>query len=392
MDLNGDGLPDKVFKKDGVLRWRKNLGWNPELDKGFFENSLAALPVVGINDISRDRSTTWSAGAEGHPSGGSVYANFSQTISKGSVYFTDANGDGFLDLVDKGTVKFGSLVGGVPTFSTDSNNTPVPVDSGTVNHQAIVEDMEAIFHEQIKDFPLADTLRRWVAPWEGRIKIVAPVKLIQDTSPERAESTTADGVRLAIQKNGSELWTLVIAEDDYTEKSPTNVDSITVSRGDRVYFRVGSVLQGLFDRVEWNPEIVYTHVMTGTGLVAAPSPPILDQNGRDVHRYQALEDWTFAGRRDLAFPAPITGTIRLEGDFEKLGQTTDDIRLQILKDGVEVYGQNFAWDATETLAIIQNVEVVALEKIEVRLKIDSQIDVTKIRFAPKLFYVLSSLG
>lgn len=372
IDLNGDGLPDKVFKSGGGLRWRSNLGFNPAENRGFFGE--ASLPVIGIGEISRERSITWSAGAEAHP-GISVYANTAQTTTDGTVYFTDANGDGYPDLVNGGRVFFGRLVNGIPTYSENSADTPVPVGGGVIDHNRIIEDLDALYQEQIDTFPLADTLRRWVAPWDGVVQITGAVRLLEDPSPERQESTTADGVRVAIQKNGNELWAQVIAKDDYAPKPPLGVESIAVSRGDRIYFRVGSVEQGLFDQVEWDP------------LIAYMTAPVLDQNGRDVYRYKASEDWTFGGRRNVAFPAPIPGTIRLEGSFEKLGPTSDDVRVQILRNGVEVFGRDFARGATETAAISQDFSVTTMDSVELRIKIDSPIDLGKTRFAPRLYYV-----
>jgi hypothetical protein len=64
-----------------------------------------------------------------------------------------------------------------------------------------------------------------------RIKITGDVQLIQDTSGERLKYETADGVRVAIQHEGTELWAARITQDDYGAKTPTGVDAIGRQEG-----------------------------------------------------------------------------------------------------------------------------------------------------------------
>ena len=77
----------------------------------------------------------------------------------------------------------------------------------------------------------------------------------------------ADGVQVAIQLEGAELWssrTVAVTDfrdstsarilaDDYATHSPTGVDNVQVRKGDRIYFRVQSVFDGSYDRVAWDP-------------------------------------------------------------------------------------------------------------------------------------------
>src|SRR5262249_47960389 len=160
---------------------------------------------------------------------------------------------------------------------------------------------------------------------DGRVAVTGSVALIQDTSPARAAYRTADGVRVAIQQNGAELWSTSIAGDDYAPKSPTDVASLTVLKGDRLYFRVQSVSDGAFDRVAWDPTVTYLDVA-----------PTLDVNNLNVYAYQASHDFVLAGRRGIQVQAPINGVVHLAGDLHKLGPTTDDITVLVLHNGVPV--------------------------------------------------------
>ncbi|MEZ4315180.1 MAG: hypothetical protein R3F14_44765 [Polyangiaceae bacterium] len=125
---------------------------------------------------------------------------------------------------------------GTPIFGPNSGTTPVPVGPGSVDSDGIVPDYESSYQRQIDMFPLADSVRRWVAPYDGIINITGNVALIESTDPDRAQYTTADGVTVAIQQNGSELWYAEIGATDYASYAPSGVTGIPVLAGDRIYF------------------------------------------------------------------------------------------------------------------------------------------------------------
>src|SRR5262249_23746797 len=253
----------------------------------------------------------------------------------------DVNGDGITDLVSGGQVLFGFVnAAGVPTFSANSADTPVPVGTGAIDATNLLADASAQQAERAQQFPLLDTLRRWVAPFDGTISINAPVPLIQDTSPARAQYTGADGVRVAIQLEGSELWFSTIGPNDFDVKAPTGVAAVPVLRGQRLYFRVQSVFDGAFDQVAWDPQITYTAIGAGPADVART-----DVNDLAEFRYQASGDFTLAGRGASTVTLPLTGTLHLAGRFEK-GLTTDDVTLAITKNGIDVFRQTFASGVT----------------------------------------------
>lgn len=371
IDVNGDGLPDKVFKSGGGYFCRLNQsGPNGTTSFG------PPRPLPTLPAITRDNGTTTSFGGELYFFA-NVFANTASTYNRSSAYFTDANGDGFIDVVRDGVIYFGYLdAQGNPAWSPDSSVTPAPVGPGAVDATELVEDFEAVFQEQVDLYPLADTLRRWVAPFDGTIRITAPVKLLQDASPDRTDYTTADGVRTAIQLNGAELWFTSIDGNDYAEKAPTNVDAVPVQRGDRLYFRVQSKFDGAFDQVSWNPEIAYT------GLGSA-----LDVNALNVYRYKASEDFTLAGRRGVFTTVPVQGTVRLKGDFKKKGKTSDDVTVIVSKNGTDLLRATLAWDQVGAVPINQDFTVAAQDKIQLRVKIDSNVDLSQLEWVPSLFYI-----
>ena len=370
VDLNGDGLADKVFKSGDQIRFRLNTS-GPDGSANFAGGAQGAPTLP---DISEETSDTTSFGAEQYIIA-NAFINHAMTFTENSTYFSDVNGDGLSDLVRNGQVLFNHLdAAGIPTFTADSSDTPVRIDSGAVDPSGIIDDFEDIFQQRIDNFPLADTLRRWTAPFDGRVRITGDVALIQDTSPERAAYAHADGVRVAVQHNGSELWTTTIAATDYAPKSPGGVDSVVVTRGDRLYFRVQSIVDGNYDQVSWDPLVSYLDV--------APAP---DVNNLDAYRYQASADFVQAGRRGIGLTMPFAGTVRVAGEVTKL-PTSDDITILVLRNGNPEFTAHVAAGDTSTIAVIRDIPVAAQDLIQLRIKVDSPIDASKVTWSPQLFY------
>jgi RHS repeat-associated protein len=374
VDLNGDNLPDKVFRSgDGIFFRLNTSGPDGSADFEAGRRQAPSLPA-----ISADSSDTFSFGGEAYFVA-NIFANHATTFSTSSTYFFDVNADGLTDLVRDGRVLFNHLdASGVPTFTENSADTPVPIGDGSVDPNGLADDFDAARQQQIDNFPLADTVRRWQAPFSGRVRITGDVALIQDTGPDRAAYTTADGVRVAIEQDGAELWQTAIDADDYAPKTPANVDSIEVDRGDHLYFRVQSREDGAFDQVSWDPQIEYLDVT-----------PVTDVNGLDAYKYRASGDFALAGRRGISVQMPFNGTVRVFGALRKLGVTTDDISLLVFKNGAQVHEQTLAWDATGEIPLDLPLTVARQDSIQLRVKADSPIDVRQIEWMPSISYTAS---
>lgn len=375
VDLNGDGLPDKVFADGGAIKVRLNTS-GPDGSTGF---AGSATGVPGLPGISQETSDTTSFGAEAYLVA-NVFVNHATTFTENSTYFTDVNADGLMDLVRDGQVLFNHLdAAGVPTFTASSADTPVRVDSGAIDASGLIDDFEAVYQQRIDNYPLADTLRSWVAPFDGRVAVTGDVALIRDTSAARAAYRSADGVRVAVQHNGSELWSHAIGPDDYGAKTPGGVSSIAVSRGDRLYFRVQSVVDGSYDQVSWDPRVSYLDV--------DPAP---DVNNLDAYRYQGSADFVLAGRPGAGVIMPFTGTVALSGTVTKLGRTTDDVTVMVVKNGTTVFTSTLNAADAASLAVEPTFAVARGDSVSLRIKVDSPIDVTKLSWTPALSYTATS--
>jgi RHS repeat-associated protein len=361
VDLNGDSLPDKVFKANGQFWMRLNRS-GPSGGTSFGPAlALPTLPALG-----EEESHTISVGAEAYPGPASIMLNHAETFSTGKVYFSDVNGDQLPDLVSKGSVLFNHLgANGVPTFTASSSDTPVPIATGSaIDASAVVGNYEDSYQQQIDASPLHDTLRRWVSPYDGTLRISGSVKLAQP-SP--------DGVRVAIQLNQRELWSASL--DSTTAKTPSGVEAVQVHVGDRIYFRVQSVLDGVNDEVVWDPELRYS----GAGTRK-------DANGLDPFVFQASADFVLAGHRDTRVVMPLAGTVRLSGSLQKTGITTDDVTVVIRKNGTPIAEKTLAWNKLGDVTIDQDIVVAKQDALQFYVRIDSPIDMRHIKWMPKVEY------
>lgn len=400
IDINGDNLPDKVWHRPNCLSghsvcFRLNTA-SPDVDTDELRFG-EKRGIEGLDHLGESTEFSVGAGAEAY-AGGNVMYNHTWSFSKQTSYFSDVNSDGLPDLVRDGDVLFNHLdpTTGDPEFSTDSGETDVPIQQDNSIPESIVPDQSAEDAAQARQFPRQDTVRRWVAPAEGDIEITAPVHLVE-------AAASPDGVRVAIQHNGTELWTADIAGGDGSDHVPSGVDAVHVDRGDRIYFRVGAKDNGAGDRVAWDPIIDYRD--EGSSL---------DVNGKDVYRYQGSTDFTVAGINGSVIGVPYDGRITVVGDVVKSKATSDDVHVQLLKNGVVVEDMCIRGSAagpaqddcdapsgspdTGTFPFAAEVDVVAPhedangdtvpgDRLGLRLAVDSTIDPNAVTWTPQLRYL-----
>ncbi|WP_284653272.1 SpvB/TcaC N-terminal domain-containing protein [Flavobacterium terrisoli] len=272
IDINGDGLNDKVFRKNDALYFRPNTG------TGFDSE----LPINNINNISRNRSNSFSIG--GSASYGAFLGyTYNKSKSVNSTYFSDVNGDGLIDLVDAGNVMFNQAnkddyMTVDVDFSNENGRTPNPVSAGEIT-EGIIDNIALETIEQLDDEnPPHDIVKMWTAPKDGDITIsaltntvvLAPLPpTVQNPYPTSTNPffNDYDGVVLSIQKedgSSSVIWHKEINPTfsssqtvNLTPADMTVPGLVPVNKGDNIYFRVQAKTEGSYDRVHWNPQILY---------------------------------------------------------------------------------------------------------------------------------------
>ncbi|MFZ5562400.1 MAG: SpvB/TcaC N-terminal domain-containing protein [Pseudomonadota bacterium] len=381
VDINGDGLPDKVMKSGGSLVYRLN---ESGADGGRTFKSGSKGPIGGIQDFYKDKTSGRTVGVEGvlGCTNGTVSLGISRgkSTSESQVYFTDANGDGLMDIANNGAVYFNHLnAQGHPVFTLNSGDTPNPLGaSEAIDEAGLVVSNPQELEEAITQHPLHDLVRMWEAPFNGQVKITAPVALIQDTSTERQEDTQADGVRVAIQHKGTELWATSIAANDYTAKTPANVSSITVAKGDRLYFRAQSVFNGAWDQVNWNPVVEYVG-----------STALNDANQKPHFRFTAGDDFVLTAPAGQALTAPLAGTLQLEGTFTK-PITSDEVRVKVLHNNQVVWQQILPAAQAANVPLSLPLTVNALDKLRFIVEADTTIAWPTLQWVPHIYYTASN--
>ncbi|WP_346102959.1 SpvB/TcaC N-terminal domain-containing protein [Nonomuraea maheshkhaliensis] len=373
MDVDGDSLPDKVFAAGGGHVFRKNLS-RPGGEPRFAEQTTPLRNLPGLFDQD---SSSRTVGVEAYPGGGAVQLDYVDTISTTNRYFSDVNADGITDLVNGESVLFGRIgADGVPVFGAAAD-TPVPIGGSEADADGLLPDYSEDRERREQSFPLVDTLRRWTAPFDGTVAVTGTVKL---NAPEGELPAFADpdGVRVAVQHENDELWSARIEAGDRDEHTPQGVDAVQVSKGQHLYFRVGSVHDGAADRVTWNPAITYT------GL-----PETSDANGLPLTSYTAADDFTLAGRA-ATVTVPRDGTLTLGGALTKSAATTDDLTILITRAGTPVFQQQVPAAFAGEVPVTATVPVTKGQALTWRIKTDTPIDVTALKWTPTAAYTETS--
>ena len=323
-DINGDGAPDKVYKKDGAIYYRPQ---QRSVDGAVIYGE--PIRVRGISNFSKSSSNSYSGGADVKAGWQKIVAtlgtDLSKTSSKTTVYFSDINSDGLVDLVSDGKVYFNHIEfdasgNAIPTFTLSSADTPSPIiyDNSKLDTSvgAVTPEEQA---EVIANSPMEDMVRVWQAPAAGIVNISGEVRLLKPTGDfDKSEYDKADGVRVAIQKGGTELWQKMITKGDETGY-PATASNITVQKGDKIYFRVQSgnteTSNGAFDNVTWSPEVIYQGLSSG-----------VQPNGYTSNVYKATEGAVYTSEGEIGVNAK---DITFSGKFVK-PSTTDELTIRII--------------------------------------------------------------
>jgi hypothetical protein len=376
IDINGDSLPDKVFYGlDGKVKYRANqYGANgtdtfgPVEDvNGLFLGLLPSQVNMGVQ-----------VAVEGH-FGVTAAFGVGTDVSVAAIYFSDVNADGLPDLVVPGFPFYNRLVDGKPTFSfADSSTSPVPLPD-TIRDIIPLPQLADIMTDLAEQSPLVDTVRRWQAPFTGMVSVESTVTL----SPPQPLLPMNDGVRVAIQHNDEEIMSAILAADG--ESAFTDAFSRAVTRGDVLYFRVGSIDDGANDEVTWSPTINYTQIDGVTDIDDLP----LDVNGLNQTVYSASGDFTLAGRPDAAFVVPFEGTMRFQATVKKGRVTTDDLYLVLTHNDNPVPGSNILIPAGSVgdYPIAVDFDVNTQDAVHAHLGVDSPIDIKAVEWEPNLIYI-----
>ena len=311
VDIDGDGLPDKLFKRGNQLFYRKNMsadGKNLLFGK--------TILVSGVNSFSDGNSTTHSFNADaavevGISSKLKASAGISYTHSKEqdktTTYLYDFNSDGLTDIAINGQVYFNHIVDGKPVFSPASNVTANPIiGEGAPIDKHFILDYKVIRDSLEKEYPLNDAVRMWCAPFAGKVNIQSTIKKL---------SNQGDGIIYSIQHESDGF---MVRDSLLQAGSKTNNLNCDVKVGDRIFFRLQSRYDGEDDKVLWNPIITYVSLPVGKDRYLS----------EDLKTYNSKTDY-IEGENNIAF-FNRTGKVTLHAPYMK-GKTSDDVTLIVTR-------------------------------------------------------------
>lgn len=329
IDINGDGLVDRVFK-DG-----NGLKFCPQVlnDTNAFGDTIDinAEEGVSLSHFSKSKSSSITGGWKGYPGYGPAFyeqgADDMSSTTKTTHYFADVNSDGLVDIVANGQVFFNHLNSeGIPTFTLSSGYTPSPINNtgeiSTVNLMELMDSQDSL----IANSPMQDVVRFWRAPLSGTISITGDViRLHPSGDYDQEEFEKADSLTVSIQKDMHILWTKTIQKEQIGSCYHSNYNSLEVEQGDTIYFRLQSGKavnsNGYYDIVKWSPVIQYESLTNCDVLPNTASKP----NGHSPLQYYPYED----NVNLLYMEIPIdTADITVIGSLIK-PETSDDIQLKI---------------------------------------------------------------
>lgn len=325
IDLDGDGLPDKVWvNSSGTVMYRPNLRRPGSAATGA-SSFGSAQTITGIDSLGRSSDLRIDIHFEAYPVvaiqvGGGFGFGF------GDRYFADANGDGRVDFIKPGaagsqTVFYNVLDSfGVPKFIDSSlanqlvDVLEVPLDEFTsvLATQEIAEVAELL----VNTSPRIDTVRRWLAPHSGTIRVQGTATLLAGVAYR------GDGAQVTVENDGSQAWSATL---DEVSTSNSHDFELSVTAGEAVWFRLHVIENASDDAVSWDPTITY---LDGPG--GAPLSASTDANGRSQVVFEASDDFTLFGRSGartaLSEPGPLTVNVTVD---VAAGGLSDDLEVVV---------------------------------------------------------------
>jgi RHS repeat-associated protein len=398
VDLNGDGLPDFVNDVGGVnfnslnaaipearfttvssdlpgyLTHTNRNGWNFEGDLGLNFSSSAGLAGIGF--------------APG----------YSRTSIEDDRVITDFDGDGFNDIVQ---IKDGQIT--VYKNQNGQFDAGTNVSNGVLATRAVtVSEWDAAKPQGI--FPV-DTVTRWVAPFNGHVKITGPIL--------KKDPSTGDGVHASIYISSlltpgffCKLWESDITNQPCAPSTPgicPNITSngmgcdgssppqATVLAGDRIYMVVDPKTNSDADAVIWNPTITYDEF--------AANPNKRDPDGATTFQFSQRDDFRLAGLPYMAWTANGDGDVLFNLSYDKLS-TPDNVRLQVFKNpprdtatlsGNEIWGRDIAANQPEAAPnfTVGPFSVVKGDRLVLQVTSDAPIDPARMGFGTSFVQYLN---
>lgn len=447
IDLDGDGLPDLVYKKDDKVYYRKHV-----LINGISSFSAEEQEIVGLKNLTMSSGDTYSIGA--HASFG-VYFNDDLAVSNNYVseYFLDVNADGLLDFVtDKGVLFNQLLSNGVPTFTGvilgENNVLHTTIDcksliydgevdprincsvqktdldkwaNGSTTNTSPEELKEKIkqweqeydlieYDASTKDYynfvvvnirgvnivcknddfyrPGIRAVKVWLAPFDGEVVVESIVNNKLDTAFGVLQSRTADGCFLTLQHLTD------ISHDNYSVTGATSSmlrnDFIRYNENvNQTYVSTCTVKQGdlLFFILNSGETMAHDNINVEHKISYVNNDGTVDKYGLNQWQYSSKDDFLCTG--DQSFMSITSGTAYIAVDIDSKELSDRQYLFSITKNGNLVKNTMCFAAESQIIGDTISLEQGDLVKINVTNISNAQPDWSKIIFTPRIKFLSS---
>ena len=438
IDLNGDGLADKVYKKSGQVWFRPQIR-----DSETHFHFGTPVQLNGISDFLKETSNNIDWGLQL-----SALFNISggwPTIkSTTSTYFADINNDGLPDLVTPSGALFNSLnSNGHPTFTHfnliattppegNSGQTLVvtsssPCDGGIIfdgnvnSDLGCVMDCDTLYTEDnIQDSlaawrergyecfwlsygkklcgirctaicddaspdPDMDAVKVWVAQKTGWIDVMSDISMYPDTTESLRQSHFVDGVLYSIQMNSGNRMSgdSLLSQNDsvlWQGLIDTNDISRHLDTIRSIHVNKDDIL---FFRLRSMQNHSFDKVYWKQRIVYHGDSWEPDVYGRPENIYQSDSDFVLCGQS--YFKATSGGTVRIDGTLEADNLNNTAVAT-IKRNGAAIYSRNLNAGTHCNIAVDTSFTVNNGDEIKCEVNVSGNGNTTwgNINFSPRI--------
>ncbi|MCK5198759.1 MAG: hypothetical protein KAR21_10430, partial [Spirochaetales bacterium] len=217
LDINGDRLPDAVWKDKGTLKAYRNTGDGFDTSTS---DDISRSGLPGLLNSSYQKGYSLGASASVGAVGGSI--SWQNNWTEGLTAFNDINGDGFIDYINSNDGKFymNTLTGFLP------------VNYGT-NPDIEITQFEDFGDKELeyqKTYYRQEPLRKWKSFIGGRIEVNQSVNLLNP------DLVSEDGVSAITYPEEGYPQSSIILNTGQSSDSTTRV--FNVGNGDEIIFHM----------------------------------------------------------------------------------------------------------------------------------------------------------
>jgi RHS repeat-associated protein len=326
MDINGDGITDKIVRDGSNYSYYKG-----SLDQyNNVEFSSSTEPINSLPDLGRNWDWSANIGGEALFKLATIKAALSyrrtwstQITNK---YFSDVNGDGYVDYVDKGLVYFNFPDNSDdPVFHAQTIDPVIVFPEDPCYSINFEGQISTQFEDSSEDSLLIISKRDPVKVFIARFPDVS-----YDISGtiQRINTNSDATIYYTIQQNNQILLCDSIISNDYTSHN-TNL-TVYTNKGDLIFFRMHSKDKKTLEEVIWDPVITESHT---------PVSISFDADVKEIYEFQYSEDAIIHDSED--FIAPFTGNLVFRGNINSPKQS-DTLQFIIEHNQTSLTSQTYA--------------------------------------------------